>query len=69
MDQSTENAATKISATKKHTGSCHCGAVRFEVEIDTGAGTQCNCSICTKLSWLGDIAKPEALVLVSEERR
>lgn len=65
MDQSTENAASKINATKKHAGSCHCGAVRFEVELDAGAGTQCNCSICTKLALLGSIVKPEALVLVS----
>lgn len=65
MDQSIENAASKISATKKHAGSCHCGAVRFEVEVDAGAGTQCNCSICTKLGLLGGIVKPEALVLVS----
>jgi hypothetical protein len=66
MDQSTENAASKISVTtKKHAGSCHCGAVRFEVEVDAGAGTQCNCSICTKLAVLGGIVKPEAFVLVS----
>src|SRR5512132_738058 len=65
MDQSTENAASKISATKKHAGSCHCGAVRFEVEADAGAGSQCNCSICTKLALLGGIVKPEAFALVS----
>jgi hypothetical protein len=56
------------SKTKKHQGGCHCGAVRFEVELEQGAaGTRCNCSICTKLSVLGAIAKPEAFKLLQGE--
>ena len=65
MDHSTDNAAAPINAARKHPGSCHCGAVRFEVEIDANSGTQCNCSICTKLGLLGGIVKPDALALVS----
>uniref|UniRef100_A0AAQ4QUC7 Centromere protein V n=2 Tax=Gasterosteus aculeatus aculeatus TaxID=481459 RepID=A0AAQ4QUC7_GASAC len=33
----------------KHTGGCHCGAVRFEVTSSPDLHVfQCNCSICTK---------------------
>lgn len=52
--------------TKTHTGSCHCGAVRFEVTCDltSGAG-RCNCSICTKLAMTSMIVKPDDLRVVA----
>ncbi len=34
-------------------GSCHCGAIRFEVEApETVEVENCNCSICTKSGFL-----------------
>lgn len=36
-----------------YTGSCHCGAVHFEVEADEQVEcTECNCSICTMTGFL-----------------
>jgi hypothetical protein len=31
-----------------YVGSCHCGAVRFEIETDFPELTLCDCSICAK---------------------
>jgi hypothetical protein len=59
---------TKIgSAPASHRGSCHCGAVRFQVAVDASKGSRCNCSICTKVAQTGGIVKPAAFALLSGE--
>jgi hypothetical protein len=33
-------------------GGCHCGAVRFEVDVAEYVALDCNCSVCTKKGFL-----------------
>ena len=37
---------------RKHAGSCHCGTVKFEIEVDATSGMRCNCTVCTKVGLL-----------------
>ena len=53
---------------KIHTGQCHCGAVRFQVEADLEGGVgRCNCSICNKIGATSKIVKPAEFKLLTDE--
>lgn len=54
-------------AKQTYQGSCHCGNVKFEVDLDLAeGGGKCNCTICRKTrNWSASV-KPEAFRLSSD---
>jgi hypothetical protein len=54
--------------TKTHQGGCHCGAVRYRVELDlTQPVIECNCSICGRSGTLLAFVPPSAFSLEKGE--
>jgi len=47
----------------QYTGGCHCGAVRFDVDMTIGQPIRCNCSICQKRGSLLSFAPRSAFHL------
>ena len=53
---------------KAYRGSCHCGAVTFEAELDLAQSSyRCNCSICRRNRFWPAVARPEHFRLLAGE--
>lgn len=52
-----------------HTGSCHCGAVRFEVTTALQPATRCDCSLCRRKGALMSppLARDQLRILSGED--
>ncbi len=53
---------------KTYRGSCHCGAVRFEADLDLAQPTyRCNCSICRRNRFWAAVAREGGVRILAGE--
>ena len=45
-------------------GGCHCGRVRFRVDVDERVALDCNCSVCTKKGFLHLVVPPDRFAIL-----
>ncbi|KAK0708703.1 Mss4-like protein [Lasiosphaeris hirsuta] len=59
--------STSNNHLKTYVGGCHCGAIRYSVEMDLsdGKASKCNCSICLKSNRLSITLDQDRFKLVS----
>lgn len=53
---------------KTYTGSCHCGVLKFEADLDLTQSTfRCNCSICKRTRFWAAVTKEDGFRIISGE--
>lgn len=52
---------------KHYEGSCQCGAVQFDVDLNIDQTITCNCSRCKRMGFVLSFAKPEDFHLKTGE--
>ncbi len=58
-----------MSDVKTHRGSCHCGAVAYEVDTDLEGLLECNCSHCYRKGLVLKFVSPDAFRLTADGPR
>ena len=53
--------------TTRYEGGCHCGAVRFRIDVEDHRAVRCNCSMCSKMGYLHVIVPPERFAILRGE--
>ena len=53
--------------TTTHAGSCHCGAVAFEVDTDLSQVIECNCTHCYRKGLMLTFVSPDGFRLTAGE--
>lgn len=56
-----------MTEVQTHQGSCHCGAVAYEVDTDLQGLIECNCSHCYRKGLVLNFVAPDAFRLKSGE--
>jgi hypothetical protein len=56
-----------MAETRTYSGSCHCGAVRYQVTMALEGAITCNCSICSKTGTALAFAPASQFELLSGE--
>lgn len=56
-----------MTETTLHSGSCHCGAVAFEVETDLSQVIECNCTHCYRKGLMLTFVEPDKLRVTAGE--
>jgi hypothetical protein len=54
-----------MAPTHLFSGGCHCGAVRYRIEVERFDAIDCNCSICTKKGFIHLIVPQSQFTLLA----
>ena len=54
-----------MAEARRYVGGCHCGNVRFEVDVELREVVECNCSICSKTGSRLTFVAPEHFRLLA----